>query len=228
MHCGGVVLCGGKSSRMGFPKAMLPFGPERMLERVVRILSETVQPIVVVAAPQQELPTLEDQVAVVRDRREGRGPLEGLAAGLTAMQENAISADAIEAAYATSCDVPLLTGAFVRRMLELAEGHDIAVPYVGGFHHPLAAVYKTSMLPAIERLLAQDRLRPVFLFEEARTRMVTEDELREVDPQLNSLRNLNHPADYLDALRVAGYSTPADILAQLGVEPAGERGASAP
>ena len=51
----GIVLCGGKSTRMGVPKATLPFGPETMLQRVVRLLGTVVSPIVVVAARGQEL-----------------------------------------------------------------------------------------------------------------------------------------------------------------------------
>ncbi len=51
ISAGGIVLCGGQSKRMGRPKAWLPFGGETMLERVVRLLSEVVHPIVVVAAP---------------------------------------------------------------------------------------------------------------------------------------------------------------------------------
>src|SRR5436309_3861988 len=81
----GIILAGGKSSRMGLPKATLPFGPELMLQRVVRLLSAVVQPIVVVAAPNQELPPLPGNVLLARDEREARGPLEGLFAGLSAL-----------------------------------------------------------------------------------------------------------------------------------------------
>ncbi len=81
----GIVLCGGKSSRMGTSKALLPFGPETMLQRVVRLLGEIVSPIVVVAALDQELPELPGSVIVTRDENEGRGPLEGLRAGLKAL-----------------------------------------------------------------------------------------------------------------------------------------------
>ena len=45
MNCGGIILCGGKSSRMGRPKATLPCGPELMLQRVARLLAEAVEPI---------------------------------------------------------------------------------------------------------------------------------------------------------------------------------------
>ena len=58
MTAGGIVLCGGRSTRMGVPKATLPFGPETMLQRVVRLLGTVVSPIVVVAAREQSLPEL--------------------------------------------------------------------------------------------------------------------------------------------------------------------------
>src|SRR6476619_864368 len=77
MTVGGVVLCGGKSTRMGTAKATLPFGNETMLQRVVRLLETAVSPIVVVAAREQALPALPAHVAVTRDEREAKGPLEG-------------------------------------------------------------------------------------------------------------------------------------------------------
>src|SRR5258708_11619485 len=82
----GIVLCGGQSKRMGRPKAWLPFGPEVMLQRVVRMLSEVVAPIIVVAAPDQDVPALPAGVVVVRDEERGRGPLQGLAAGLNGLR----------------------------------------------------------------------------------------------------------------------------------------------
>ena len=202
MKRGAIVLCGGQSTRMGSSKAMLPFGPERMLQRVVRLVGEAVprENIVVVAAEGQELPPLPSEITVTRDRQPHRGPLEGLACGFAALAEEA------DAAYATSCDVPLLLPAFIERMFELITEHDIAVPKEEKFYHPLAAVYRTSVLPEIEQLLDADRLRPVFLFDQCRTREVTVEGLRGVDPQLQSLRNVNQPNDYQSALREAGFT----------------------
>ena len=143
MHeAAGIVLCGGKSTRMGTSKAMLPFGPETMLQRVVRLLSGVVSPIVVVAAADQELPELPRDVMVTRDEHEGRGPLEGLRAGLKALPAET------DRAYVTSCDVPLLVPGFVTEMLELAKSYDIAVMEIDGFTHPLSAVYRRAALPA--------------------------------------------------------------------------------
>ena len=195
MNVGGVVLCGGQSKRMGRPKAWLPFGGELMLPRVVRLLGATVKPIVVVAAPEQDVPALPADIRIVRDEEQGRGPLQGLAAGLESLNGQA------EAAYLSSCDVPFLQPAFVRRMIELLGDHSICVPYVGDYHHPLAAVYRIGIGAAVKRLLAENRLRPFFLFEAVPTRIIKASELTDIDPGLKSLRNLNTPADYEDALR---------------------------
>jgi molybdopterin-guanine dinucleotide biosynthesis protein A len=110
----------------------------------------------------------------------------------------------VEAAYVTSCDVPLLVAGFVRQMIDLLGDHDIAVMEIDGFPHPLSAVYRRATLPHVEALLAQDRLRPLFLFDAVRTRRVQPAEMAAVDPELLTLRNLNTRADYLDALSSAG------------------------
>ena len=183
---------------MGEPKATLPFGAETMLQRVVRLLGTVVSPIIVVAAQGQTVPALPDEIVVARDEREARGPLEGILAGLRALPES------IDAAYITSCDVPLLVPAFVERMINLMGDHDIAVLEIDGFPHPLSAIYRRNTLSHVESLLAADRLRPVFLFDAVRTRRIKPQEMTVVDPELRTLRNLNTPAEYRAALADAG------------------------
>ena len=86
----GIVLAGGRSSRMGSPKAALEWHGSTLLRRVVGIVARGVDgPVVVVRAPGQELPGLPDGVELVEDAREGRGPLQGLAAGLAAVRDAA-------------------------------------------------------------------------------------------------------------------------------------------
>jgi molybdopterin-guanine dinucleotide biosynthesis protein A len=192
---GGIVLCGGQSKRMGQSKAWLPIAGEFMLSRVVRLLGQAVQPIVVVAALQQEVPPLPADVAIVRDKKRDRGPLEGLTAGLTYLTGK------VDTVYLSSCDVPFLVPAFVRRLIELLGDYSICVPQVDGRHHPLAAVYRLEVVDAVHRLLAENRLRPVFLFENVATRVVGKSELADVDPTLQSLRNVNTPEEYQAAVR---------------------------
>jgi molybdopterin-guanine dinucleotide biosynthesis protein A len=195
MKVGGVVLCGGRSSRMGRPKAWLPFGDELLLPRVVRLLGEAVDPVMVVAAPSQDVPPLPDSIDVVRDEAEGRGPMQGLAAGLKALHGQA------EAAYVSSCDAPFLRPALVRRLVQFMRDAVVCVPRIGGRLHPLAAVYRLEAADAAARLLAANRLMLHSLFAVVPTRVVETAELEDVDPMFQTLRNLNTPEEYEAALR---------------------------
>ena len=190
---GGVILAGGRSSRMGRPKAWLPCGDRTMLAAVVDAVVRGLPPtpsLVVVGAPGQDLPPLADAVVRVDDEVEGEGPLRGMEAGLGALEGQ------VEAAFVSSCDTPLLKPVFVSRMIALLGAADIAVPRFEDRHHPLAAVYRLSVLGEIRTLLAGQRRRPFFLFERVRTVVVDEAALRDIDPELDSLRNFNTPAEY--------------------------------
>jgi molybdopterin-guanine dinucleotide biosynthesis protein A len=195
MNVGGIILCGGRSRRMGRPKAELPFGAETMLARIVRILGEVVEPVVVVAAPGQEIAEAPLRVQMVRDEAEGRGPLQGFAAGLAALPPSCA------AAFASSCDVPFLQPGFVRRMIELLKDAQVAVPEVDGQRHALAGVYRTSVAAAARQLLDANRLRFSQILEIVDTRLILPSELTDVDPELLSLWNVNTPEDYAAALR---------------------------
>ncbi len=227
LRVGAVVLCGGRSSRMGTSKALLPVGHEVMLQRVCRLLAPLVHTITVVAAEGQELPDLSNEwlstttsrplncvsremlaidepfIRVVRDPVEYRGPLAGLAVGLADLR------GVVDCGYVSACDTPLLRPDFVAAMIDSLGDAEIAVPFDGQFHHPLAAVYRVSVLPRIEELLAADRLRPVYLFEKCQTHEIPVADLRRVDPALDSLCNTNTPEEYASVLaRLAGEETP--------------------
>lgn len=183
---------------MGRDKASLPFGDDTMLSRVVSILAEVASEIVVVARRGQTLPPPRPlppgaTLRVAHDDVEGQGPIGGLVPGLRALPT--------PLAFASSCDVPFLSGAFVRRMVEALGNTDIAIPESDGHLHPLAAVYRRDVvLASAEALLAADRLRPVFLLEKHPHVVVPAAVLREVDPELLSLANLNTPEAYEAAL----------------------------
>jgi molybdenum cofactor guanylyltransferase len=227
------VLAGGRSTRMGRPKANLEWHGSTLLHRVTGIVGRGVEgPVVVVRAPDQELPELPPGVRVVEDAAEGRGPLQGLAAGLTAVRDEA------DVAYVSSTDVPLLHPAFVAAVVRAAAKPDVdvALPVVHGFRHPLSAAYRTSLVEAVEGLIAEGRMRPAFLFEECRVRELAEEdllrdvELAEADPELLSVLNLNEPDDYERAraraapsVTVRRYGT---LATNLGREPISIRAAT--
>ncbi len=197
---------------MGRPKAFLPFGPETLLARVLRMLSQVVSLRIVVAAADQVLPGIPADVVIARDQHPGRGPLEGLRVGLEA---GAARADLF---YVSSCDTPLLTPDFARALLDLWEpSYDAVVPRDASHYHPLSAVYHRRVLPQVTQLLERDQLRPYFLLQRVRTREVPVAMLRATDPALDSLQNVNRPEDYQAALRRAGYVPAAEVPVDDGV-----------
>jgi molybdopterin-guanine dinucleotide biosynthesis protein A len=186
---------------MGEPKAGLEWHGSTLLYRTAAVLARTVEgPVVVVAAPGQELPALPGGVAVVEDPVEGRGPLQGLAVGLAAV------ADRAEAAFVCSTDLPFLHPAYVRRVLrELTGGIDVVLPVARGFRQPLAAAYRTSLLGLINDLLVEGVRRPGMLFDHCAVtelddeRLLADPALTRHDPTLESVVNVNTPEDYAAA-----------------------------
>lgn len=192
-------MCGGKSHRMGQPKHLLPFGDECLLQRVVGVLTPLSKTTCVVAAADQEMPSLPEEVLVARDEQPDLGPLSGLATGLKRVSES------VQAVYVSSCDAPFLNAAFVSGLASQLGGHDIVIVKGERHFHPLAAVYRTRIAGKVCELVDARRLRPIFLLEECDARVVMEEDMREFDPDLLSLRNMNTPDDYRDALVLAGF-----------------------
>jgi molybdopterin-guanine dinucleotide biosynthesis protein A len=197
-----VVLAGGRSSRMGVPKVALEWHGSTLLQRTVALLLRAVAgPVVVVRAPGQDLPALPARVEVAEDSAEGRGPLEGIAAGLGAL------VDRVPRAFVCSTDLPFLHPAFVHRVLrDLHPGVDIVLPVARGYTQPLAAAYRTALGARAVELVAAGRFRPVMLTEGARVlrldeaALLDDPALAELDPDLDSLLNINRPEEY-DAAR---------------------------
>jgi len=201
MRAAGVVLAGGRSTRMGTPKAALPWGTTSLLAHVCAVVASAVDgPVVVVRAAGQELPPLPAGVELVEDPVPGLGPLGGILGGLAA------TAGRADAAYVSAVDMPWLRAEFVRRVLAgLEDGVEVVLPDAHGFRHPLAAAYRTVLAEPLRELVAAGGTRPAELFEVAVARRVdaawllADPVLAAVDPELASLMNVNDPDDYARA-----------------------------
>lgn len=203
---GAVVLCGGRSTRMGRDKASLPFGPGQTLlsHTLERVQAGLAAPVVCVAAVGQPLPALPAGVEVARDAAPGLGPLAALATGLAALAGRA------DVALAVGCDTPLLAPGWAGALAALLGDHDAALPVEGDAEgdaaHPLAALYRTRLAGVAARMLAAGERRLAALAEGVDTVRVPVDRLRRVDPELWTLLNCNDPAAYARALAVASTS----------------------
>jgi molybdopterin-guanine dinucleotide biosynthesis protein A len=211
---------------MGTPKAALEWHGSTLLRRTVGILARaTGGPVIVVRARGQELPELPKDVDVIDDPREGKGPVQGIAAGLAAVKDQA------DVAFVSSTDMPFLHPAFVRRVLRAVdEGADVGLPVARGYPQPLAAAYRTALAPVAEKLVQEERLRPAFLFEQCAVSRLDEAALLEdtllaaLDPDLDSVVNVNEPDDYAKARSQPG---PEITVQRFGVLASGDRAAKA-
>ena len=187
-----VILVGGKSSRMGRAKALLPFDNEPLIAHVVRRLKSWFPEIIVVAAPDQELPEL--SAVLVRDEIAYQGPVSGIYHGLKAATK--------DVCFVTSCDAPFLNFELIDHLLEQISEYDVVVPFWQERFQPLHAIYRTSVVPLLKEQLERGELRPIFLYDKVRTRKIQEAEIRRLDPEGLSFLNMNSPADYDAALQL--------------------------
>jgi len=200
---------------MGRPKATLDWHGSTLARRAVGIVGRVIDgPVIVVRAAGQELPALPAGVEVADDARDARGPLQAIAAGLAAVGDRA------DAAFVCGVDAPLLHPALIAAVigaLAADEQLDVVLPVAHGFPHPLAAAYRTTVAAHVDALLAQDVLGTRPLLQRCRVRRLDEAALladpavAEHDPQLDSLLNLNEPAEY-----AAARARPAPLVSVVG------------
>jgi molybdopterin-guanine dinucleotide biosynthesis protein A len=200
MRTGAIILTGGWSQRMGRPKESLPLHGDTILGRTAKTVCAGMDAVVVVARdPQQQLPALPPQVARVHDEVPGLGPLGGLVTGMRWLLRDA-GFETGDAAFVTACDQPFLYPGAVQWLVAQLGEHELVMPRTGGLLQPLCAVYRLSVLPFAERLLATGTVTPRSLAAAAGARILDEDEVRAFDSRLEFLQNVNTPEDYRRAL----------------------------
>ena len=183
---------------MGRDKRLLPWGtdaagqPRTLLQSVVDTLAAVADDVIVVANDQPDV----ERARVVPDAIPGSGSLGGILSGIEAARH--------ERVFVAAADMPFLNVALVRDLLGRLEGHDAVVPIVGGRPEPLHAVYGPAVATAARRQIARGQLKIALAFEGLDVVRVPEAELRELDPELRSFRNVNTPEDYAGARRGCG------------------------
>lgn len=190
MRDGAILLVGGRSTRMGSPKADLDWHGTPLSAHVAGVLRAAVDgPVIAVAAPDQAAPALPPGVELVRDAVADDGPLRGMQAGFAALAGRA------ERVIVASVDLPLLDAPLVRAICDaLGDGFDAAVPVADGQRQPLAAAYRASATTAIEAALQEGVRGPMALLERLTVRWI--DVAVELDPDAaQRLMGVNTPEE---------------------------------
>lgn len=188
--CSLLILSGGNSRRMGRDKASLPVGRQSLVERIAMRLAPAVDEVLISVGPSG--PTYDGRRTVV-DRFVGMGPLGGMHAGLLEARHPLV--------WVVACDVPDVEPALGSLLCRHAGGVDAVVPQPGDKLEGVCAIYRPSVGQVIEDLLGEGHRAVRALLDRITVRVVGADELRSVDPELRSFRNLNTPSDYAGWLR---------------------------
>lgn len=188
MMISGIILAGGKSTRMGRDKGMLEIGGKRLIGRLADGLQRIFPEVIIVA----NVPGLYDDlgVRVVPDLIPDKGSLGGI-----------YTAAAIAGhpwAFVMACDMPFFNPSLIRYLATLSGDWDAVVPYTDDWE-PLYALYAKTCLPHMERLIHSGDLKIARFFPHVRVRRVGKAEIEPYDPKGLSLYNMNTPEEFARA-----------------------------
>jgi molybdopterin-guanine dinucleotide biosynthesis protein A len=208
----GAILAGGGSSRMGTDKALLEFGGERIIERLLRTIRPLFPEIMIVANDTDAYAEL--GVPIWPDRIPGKGALGGI--------YTAVSHSTSPQTFCIACDMPFANPTVIAYLRDVAPGYDVVVPRAPDGYQPLHAVYSKTCLPHMAAMIRADRLKIDRLFPAVRLRTVEEKELRPMDPSLLCFVNVNTREELEAAARLAAGNE--DDIRQRQDLPAGRGG----
>lgn len=181
-----VILAGGRSSRMGSNKALLPYRGGRFIETIHRLLTGMFDEVLLVTNTPEQYGFL--PCRMVPDLYEGRGVLAGIHSGLYHSSSSAV--------FAVACDMPYLSELLIRHLAQQANSRGVVIPESPGGLEPLHAVYGKGCLPAMEAALDAGEQRIVSFFGQVPVQRITAAEMAYADPNLDSFRNINTPDEY--------------------------------
>lgn len=182
----GVILAGGKSSRMGRNKALLPYNGTPLIESVYRVMAELFEKVAIVTNSPDEYAFL--PCPKIPDIHVGKGSIAGIHAGLAWSPE--------ERLFVVGCDMPFLEKELIRHLAALSAGESGVVPCTPGGLEPLHAIYAKRLLPLLDEALTSDRKRIIDLVDLMGARVVPAGEIAAVSPLFRSFINLNTPEDF--------------------------------
>lgn len=181
----GVILAGGKSSRIGRNKAFLEVSGRRIIDREIAVLSGIFKEVIIVCKDVEEYH--EYPLRKVSDLVDYLSPLSGIYTGLKSAKTDRI--------FVVACDMPFLNKGVIDYLMSLADNYDVVVPRPAGRFEPLHAVYSKDCVKGIEDMFKAGNFRIYDLYNKVRTRVVEDGELKKIDPEGLGFLNVNTLAE---------------------------------
>ncbi len=184
----GIVLAGGRSSRMKINKAFAEVSGLKLIDNVLGKVSQVFDEVILVTNdPENYYYYANESVRIISDLIPGKGPLSGIHAGLYCA--------AYDITLAVACDMPFLNMDLAVHMIDMVGDHDGVVPRIGEHFQPLFAVYTRRCLPIIEESLLLDRLKMSDIYKFLDILYLDEKEIRRFgDPEV-MFHNINNRED---------------------------------
>jgi molybdopterin-guanine dinucleotide biosynthesis protein A len=177
----GVILAGGKNSRIGTNKAFLVVNGTRIIDRTVAIFKEIFAEVIIVT--NEPLAYLDQNVTIVTDIQPDKGALGGLYTGLFFASHNR--------AFVCACDMPFIDKKFIQYMISQASSYDIVTPDAGDGWQPMHAIYDKKFLPEIKSMIDQEKLKISCLYKSGRTLTIRGDIIDTFAPGKKMFLNVN-------------------------------------
>jgi len=196
-----VILCGGRSRRMGVSKALLPMPGGTLLQLALEHTRQVARPVVLSLAAGQPVPPLPAQVLWVRDVEEFPGPLWGLE---QAFERLAAATPAPRTVLVLPVDMPFYTPRWMALLAaELGQARACLFRWQG-ISNALAAAYRLDLLPKLRQLVQAGQRRPIALSEGEPTRIVDLESHWQAGQGPPPLLDTDTPEDYREALLWSG------------------------
>lgn len=182
----GIILAGGKNSRMGTNKAFLEINGSQLIDKTINIYREIFSEIIIVTNDPLSYIKFTD-AAIVTDIYKGKGPLGGIYTGLFYSKN--------DHAFISACDMPFLNKDFIIYLTEHADKFDIVVPQLSEGFQPLHAIYSQNCLSHIKKMLLADKLKITGFYKEVRLLSIPEEKIKPFNQDGRLFLNINTPED---------------------------------
>ena len=206
----GVILAGGKNSRIGLNKAFLEIGGKKIIDRTIEIYKKIFDEILIITNTPEDYQYLTESVILTLNEVKGknlklkiytdliphRGSLGGIYTGLHYSKS--------DYAFFAACDMPFLNERVIRHIIKVARDYDIIVPYFKHRLHPLHAVYSKKCLPLIKVMVGKNRLKIKDLFLKCKVKRITDIPETKLPPfsNINTMRDFRRADKMYSSLSV--------------------------
>lgn len=197
----GIILAGGRNTRMGLHKALLKINGETIIESIIKQMFLLFEEVIIITNAKEIFNTLRytshcnrRAIRVLPDIIPNKGPLGGIYSGLVYSKT--------KYNFIAACDMPFINLELVKYMMKNVRNYDVIVPRTEKGYEPLHAIYSKDCIVHIERQIKQNNLKTTNFFTKVKIKEIGERVVRGIDPLLRSFFNINSNADYQQVLNI--------------------------